>query len=136
MFTIFGYSAPKTDVEAVGLLKEAWGTVEERRMEQTEIIDRPGSDHEALRETWSPFIHTHHFDIFESFFDSWVAYHPRRTGEAYLSQYLDARFIENHPVPQDIHSLPELVRWFDPLFDAEPWPVRTPQAGCPILPPS
>jgi hypothetical protein len=48
-----------------------------------------------------------------------MANHPRRTGEAYLSQYLDAQFIDNNPVPQDIGSLAELVRWFHPLLDAE-----------------
>jgi hypothetical protein len=50
MFRIFRYSAP--DVDAIELHKQAWGTVEERALEQTEIIARPGSDHEALRNTW------------------------------------------------------------------------------------
>jgi hypothetical protein len=119
MFTIFGYSAPKTDVEAVDLMKRAWGEVEERALEQTEIINRPGCDYEVLRATWDPFIHTHHYDIFESFFDSWLAQHPRRTGEAYISQYLEARFIENNPIPQDFDSIVDLVRWFGPLLAAE-----------------
>ena len=119
MFTIFGYSAPKTDVEAVDLMKRAWGAVEERALEQTEIINRPGCNHEVLRATWDPFIHTHHYDIFESFFDSWLAQHPRRTGEAYISQYLEARFIENNPIPQDFGSVVDLVRWFGPLLAAE-----------------
>ena len=119
MFTIFGYSAPKTDVEAVDLLKRAWGNVEERALEQTEILNRPGCDHEALRATWDPFIHTHHYDILESFFDSWMANHPRRTGEAFISQYLEAQFIESNPIPQDFRSLAELVHWFGPLLAAE-----------------
>lgn len=119
MLTVFGYSAPRTDVEAVGLLKEAWGDVEKRQFEQTEIISRPGSDHDALRETWDPFIHTHHYDIFESFFDSWLANHPRRTGEAYWSQYLEAQFISENPVPQGLTELVELVEWFKPLLDVE-----------------
>ena len=119
MFTIFGYSAPKTDVEAIDLLKKAWGVVEERSMEQTEIINRPACDHQLLRETWDPFVHTHHFDIFESFFDSWIANHPRRTGEAYLSQFFEAKFVGSNPVPQDRHSLSGLLRWFEPLLSAE-----------------
>jgi hypothetical protein len=69
---VFGYSAPKTDVEAVDLMKEAWGQVEERRLEQTEIIARPGADHDELHKTWDPFIHTHHYDIVESFYESWL----------------------------------------------------------------
>lgn len=119
MFTIFGYSAPKTDVEAIRLLKEAWGDVEQRQFEQVEIISRPDCDAAGIRETWSPFIHTHHYDVFGSFFESWIANHPRRTIEAFRSQYLEAQFISNHPVPVDITDLAELVDWFEPLFVAE-----------------
>jgi hypothetical protein len=70
MFTIFGYRAPVTDVEAIALLKEAWGDVSDRAMEQTEIIGRPGSDFDQLREKWDPFIYTHHYDILDDFFNS------------------------------------------------------------------
>ena len=119
MFTVFGYSAPKTDVEAIALMKDAWGEVEARALEQTEIITRPGADHDALRETWDPFIHTHHYDIVESFFESWLGHHPRRSGEAYRNQFLDAKFIDNNTVPQDFDDLESLVAWFQPLFDAE-----------------
>ena len=119
MITVFGYSAPVTDVEAIGLLKSAWGDVNDRNMEQTEIINRPGADHDQLRKTWDPFIHTHHYEIHDSFYESWIANHPRRTLEAFVHQYLDAKFIENHPVPSDLASVEDLVRWFQPLFDAE-----------------
>lgn len=109
MFTVFGYSAPTTDVEAFELLKEAWGTVKRRQLEQTEIITRPGANRDTLRETWDPFIHTHHFEIVESFHDSWLAHHPRRSGEAYRNQFLDAKFIDNHTVPKrlQVRSLPD-----------------------------
>jgi hypothetical protein len=119
MLTVFGYSAPKTDVEAMQLLRDAWGNVEDRRMEQTEIISRPGADHDELRELWSPFIHTHHYEIHESFYESWIAKHPRRTLEAYLNQYVEAKFIEDNPVPADLATISELVAWFGPLLDAE-----------------
>lgn len=119
MFTVFGYSAPMTDVEAKQLLTDAWGDIEDRRMEQTEIINRPGADHDELRELWSPFIHTHHYEIHESFYDSWIANHPRRTLEAYVNQYLEAKFIENNPVPPDLATVEDLVAWFEPLFEAE-----------------
>lgn len=42
--TIFGYSAPKTDVEAIGILKNAWGSVEKRNMEEFEFIDIKNDD--------------------------------------------------------------------------------------------
>jgi len=119
MLTIFGYSAPKTDVEAVALLKEGWGAVKDRSMEQTEVINRPGADHEALRKTWNKFIHTHHYEIHESFYDSFIANHPRRSGEAYWNQYIDAKFISDNPIPKDITKLEQLVEWFRPLLNIE-----------------
>lgn len=119
MFTIFGYSAPTTDVEAVDLLKLGWGTPAERNMEQMEIVNRPGADHDELEEKWQPFIHTHHFEIHDSFFESWMANHPRRTGEAYFNQYWRAQFIDNNPVPRSTTDLSELVEWFKPLFEVE-----------------
>ncbi|MGH9044786.1 MAG: hypothetical protein ACRDVP_08160, partial [Acidimicrobiales bacterium] len=129
MFTIFGYGAPVTDVEAVALLKAAWGTVDKRNMEQTEIIGRPGCDADGLREKWDPFIHTHHYDVFDSFFGSWMANHPRRTGEAYISQYWDAQFISEHPVPCRTETLADLVEWFEPLLQVEREQRDTPEVG-------
>lgn len=117
--TIFGYSAPATDAEAVALLKEGWGEPAIRNMEQTELIVRPGADHEALRSRWDPFIHTHHYDVNEDFYESWLAKHPRRSGEAFWNQYLEAAFISDNHVPQGIETLDELVNWFKPLFEME-----------------
>jgi len=90
-------------------------------MEQTEIISRPGANHDELRELWTPFIHTHHYEIHESFHDSWIANHPRRTLEAYANQYLEAKFIENTPppLPPDLATVEDLLAWFEPLFEAE-----------------
>lgn len=118
-FTIFGYSAPATDVEAIDLLKDGWGPVEERQFEQTEIINRAGADEDELRATWDPFIHTHHYEIHGSFFDSWLANHPRRSIEAFHRQYIEAQFIENNPIPTGLGSLTDLISWFQPLLDAE-----------------
>ncbi len=102
IFTIYGYSAPVSDVEAIEIFKEAWGeqvgtdwkdeTV--RRFEQIEIICRTGADHELLRDNWSSFIHTHHYDIYEDFASSWIGQFPRRTVEAYIRQILRAEWIE------------------------------------------
>ena len=80
MITIFGYSAPKSDVEAVTMMKKAWGSVNERNMEELEIIDiRDESD---VINSWNQFIHTHHYSYHQSFFDSSLARFPRRTCEA------------------------------------------------------
>ena len=119
MFTAFGYSAPTTDKEAIELLKKGWGDNNDRAMEQTEIINRPGADRDKLRETWDPFIHTHHYDVLESFYDSFIAKHPRRSIEAYWNQYWEAKFISNNPVPQTFASFEDIAKWYKPLVDAE-----------------
>jgi len=119
MFTIFGYSAPATDVEAKELLQQGWGDSQQRSMEQTEIINRPGADHDELRRTWAPFIHTHHYEIHGSFFDSWMARHPRRTCEAFFNQYVEGNFIEDNPIPRDVNTVQGLAGWSEPLFAAE-----------------
>jgi hypothetical protein len=95
--TFFGYGAPKTDVEAIALLKEAWGDTERRNLEETEIIDvREESD---LRNTWSPFIHSHHFTICRTFYESNIGRHPRRSCEALWARLMDCEFVEGTSFP-------------------------------------
>jgi hypothetical protein len=110
LLTIFGYGAPRSDVAAIDLLKSAWGPSGQRSMEQIEIINI--LPEKELVRTWEPFIHSHHYDISADFYSSWLANHPRRTGEAYLSQFIDAGFIENNPLPRRA-DFPELWNWIN-----------------------
>lgn len=116
MVTIFGYGAPKSDVSAIELLKQGWGDKYQRNLEQTEIINILPED--ELRATWAPFIHTHHYDVFDSFYGSSIANHPRRTGEAWLNQYIDSVFLEGNPVPKEL-DFPDLWEWFSELSNVE-----------------
>lgn len=116
MFTIFGYSAPESDEGAMRLLKTAWGGFEKRNMEQIEFINT--QTEEKLRDTWEDFVHTHHYEHHTDFYDSWIANHPRRTGEAYWNQYLDAKFINNNPLPRDV-GFDNLWTWLNPLLEHE-----------------
>lgn len=116
MISVFGYGAPKSDVSAIDLMKSAWGSPSVRVMEQTEIIDIRSED--DLCEAWDPFIHSHHYEIHSSFYDSWISNHPRRTGEAYINQYWNAQFVQNNPVPNDC-DFSELWTWFDRLKQVE-----------------
>jgi len=114
--TVFGYSAPRSDRGAVELLQSAWGTPDKRQFEQFEIIDI--RDEKPLIESWKEFIHTHHYETHANFGESWIAKHPRRTGEAYWNQYLEAERIEDHRLPQ-ASSLEELWASLAPLIEAE-----------------
>lgn len=117
MLTVFGYSAPATDVEAVVLLKEGWGDPKIRQLEQTEIIDIiPEAE---LAKKWAPFIHTHHYETHQSLYDSWLVKHPRRTCEAWWNQYLEAKFISDNQVPDHFDGFEAMVTWFTPLLEAE-----------------
>lgn len=109
VFTIFGYGAPKSDAEAIQAIREAWGSPDARQFEQIEIIDI--RDHEELRRSWAPLIHTHHYEIVDDYFDSWVANHPTRTVDRFVAQFLEAQFIDYEPAPQT-SDLAELRSWF------------------------
>ncbi len=119
--TIFGYGAPVSDIEAVSLLNDTWGTPDERDMEQFEIIDT--AEENLLRERWDGFIHTHHYDIIEDYFKSSLALDPRRTSESYFSHILPLTITEafrhSNPVPQNINTLDELYEWHMPLLLAK-----------------
>lgn len=116
MITIFGYSGPKTDVEAISAMKGAWGDTKDRSLEETTFITTRSKD--ETYETWQSFIHTHHYEVHSNFYDSWIANHPRRTGEAFFMEKLDAMFIDNNPIPNDV-GFPELWHWFEQFKKAE-----------------
>ncbi|MCD4776356.1 MAG: hypothetical protein K8S15_09945 [Candidatus Aegiribacteria sp.] len=112
LVTIFGYGAPSSDVSAVDLLKGAWGNPNLRTIEQIEIIDV--KKEEELKETWSFLIHSHHYSVRDDFFNSWISKHPRRTCEAFLNQYIEAKFIEDNNIER-FTDLSKVWLWFDEL---------------------
>jgi len=125
--TIFGYGAPTTDQEAMAAMDMAWGGAEARPMEQVEIISI--DDRTKLLNDWERFIHSHHVDVVSDFYDSWIAKHPRRTGEAYQNQYWDAKFISDNHIPRGA-SFSELRTWLAPLLRREGFVIREqPTAG-------
>ena len=90
MITIFGYSAPKSDVEAIAMLKKAWGSVDDRSLEEIEIVNI--GDEESVIESWNEFIHTHHYSYHTSFFDTTLAKCPRRSCEATFDRLMNCFF--------------------------------------------
>jgi len=97
IFTVFGYSVPETDVEAVELLQQGWGDRHERDLEEIEIIDiRPDNE---IRKPWKQFIHSHHDHIMDSFYKSSIAESPRRSCEAIFDQVLNRKPVIPSPLP-------------------------------------
>lgn len=116
MVTVFGYGVPQSDRAVMQLFRDAWGGSLRRNLEQFEFIDV--RDEKSLVQSWEGFIHTHHYEVHQDFFDSWIANHPRRTGEAYWSQYMDAAFIDSNPVIRT-DDFDEFREWYQPLIAAE-----------------
>ncbi|WP_253694049.1 hypothetical protein [Weizmannia acidilactici] len=117
MFTIFGYSAPKSDVSAIKLLKEAWGAVDNRSLEEIEIIDiKP---EEELRETWDAFIHSHHYSTHSSFFDSSLGRFPRRSCEATFDRLMNVQWLDGSKGYKQEMSFKDIKTYINDLVHDE-----------------
>ena len=92
-FTIFGYSAPKTDYEAREMLRAAWAKNKTVEIAQVEIIDI--KDREELENNWSEFIDRTHYGILDDFRHSWLWRYPRQTCEALF----DASMLNSPRIP-------------------------------------
>ena len=109
IFTIFGYSAPETDIEAKALLQSGWGDVKKRSLEEVELISRTVND--TVLKKWDSFIHTHHYRAATSFYESWTFKHPRRTCEAMWEMLMQVNPYPDNP-PPITKDLAELQQWF------------------------
>ena len=89
--TIYGYSAPKTDAEAIEKLQNAFTRIATNRfLDQIQIIERPGFNRNDISDAWlnlSSNVHGH-LEILDSFFDTYLAEFPRRSVEGYAKRNL------------------------------------------------
>ena len=115
--TIFGYSAPSTDVEAVKLLLEAWGGSEKRKWEQIEIVDLKSN--EELREKWDAFIFGSHYQTCTSFFDTLIAESPRRSTEDLYARLMEVQWINTPNKLSPEMTWDEVKKHFAPILAEE-----------------
>ncbi len=114
--TIYGYSAPKSDVEARSLLLKAWQNNSTRELAQFSIVDiREPKEVEAA---WSDFIIRNHGGASKDFSWNYLMRHPRRTCEAFAFATLQQTPWEEDPFPR-AESLTELEKWVTPLLAEE-----------------
>ena len=111
-FTIFGYSAPKTDFEARKLMKKAWSGNKTVELSQIEIIDI--KDQEELRKNWSEFIIRSHYRVYTKFENSWLRWFPRQTCEALFDATMLLNPRKPTPFPKT-DSLEELHKFINEL---------------------
>ena len=117
MVTIFGYSAPKSDVEAVAMMKKAWGSIDDRKLEEIELIDI--RDEEEVIDSWSEFIHTHHYSYHTSFFDSTLAKCPRRTCEATFDRLMNSIWLDGDKGFKENMNFPDIDKLTYKLIEEE-----------------
>jgi len=117
MVTIFGYSAPKSDAEAVSMMKKAWGSLSDRKMEEIELIDI--REEQEVIDSWNHFIHTHHYSYHTSFFDSTLARCPRRTCEATFDRLMNCIWLDGSKVFKENMDFSDIDKLTFELIDEE-----------------
>lgn len=93
MITIFGYSAPKSDVEAISLMKHAWGKAAERDLEEIEIINH--NEEDKIIPSWRDFIFESHYSYHKEFFSCSLARYPRRSCEAMFDRLMNCEWLDD-----------------------------------------
>ena len=114
MLTVFGYSAPKTDVAAFELLHNAWKDNSLREIAEIEFIAGPDAAPEEVRKAWEPVIGANSCRVLECFSESSIARYPRRTGKAYYERLVAGRPVKANPVPDDL-GFERLWEWMSRL---------------------
>ncbi len=116
LVTVFGYSAPVTDVEARSILLDTWKANDTRELAQIEIIDiRP---REELESTWSDFIVRQHYHVIDNIERSLSFSHVRRSCEAFAMATLQQNPWPDNRYPES-KELEHLHDWLRPLLDEE-----------------
>jgi len=114
--TVYGYSAPTTDVEARSLLLKAWRDNPTRELAEIDIVDiREPSEVTA---SWSDFIVRTHGGPSKDFAHNFLMCHPRRSCEAFAFATLQQDPWYEDPLPTSC-SLAELETWVKPLIMEE-----------------
>ncbi|WP_298691163.1 hypothetical protein [uncultured Sulfuricurvum sp.] len=114
--TIFGYSAPVSDIEAKELLLSVWNKNKSQELAEIEIIDIKSS--EELYETWKDFIVRSHYVTTKDIFDSYLFSFPRRSCAAFFEAICMCRPQRENPFPK-FDNLAQLYSWVKPLIDEE-----------------
>ena len=122
LVTIFGYSAPTTDIEAKNLMLSAWKDNPTRELAQFNIVDI--KNREELKHSWKDFSVRQYngisddFGISDNLLNTYIFSHPRRTCEAFAMATLQQEPWRENPFPliSDLHLLHS---WIAPLLKEE-----------------
>tara|TARA_R110002110_G_scaffold412516_1_gene638535 strand:- start:121 stop:1146 length:1026 start_codon:yes stop_codon:yes gene_type:complete len=116
LVTIFGYSAPSTDVEARSLLLNRWQKNPTRDFAEIDIVDI--KDREKIESTWRDFFVRQHYGVFSDVMHTLSFRHPRRSCEAFAMATLQQSPWQENNYPET-GRLEEIHAWLQPLLDEE-----------------
>lgn len=116
LVTIFGYSAPVTDVEARSLLLRKWMENPTRELAEIDIVDI--RLREDIERSWSDFFVRQHYGIFPDVRRTTFFHHPRRSCEAFAMATLQQDPWPENDFPSSRH-LEDLHAWLRPLLEEE-----------------
>ena len=114
--TVYGYSAPTTDVEAKALLLRAWRGNPTRELAEIGIMDI--REPAEVKASWSEFIVRTHGSASKDFSHNLLMRHPRRSCEAFAFATLQQDPWRDDPFATE-RSLDDLQSWIEPLIEEE-----------------
>ncbi|MGJ0909415.1 hypothetical protein [Clostridium botulinum] len=117
MLTVFGYSAPKTDKSAIELLKSAWCSISDRNYEEIEIVDI--RQEEDVKKSLDDFIHSHHYSVHKSFYDTTLGKFPRCSTEALFDKSMNNMWLDDSKGLRDGMNFSQLGKYFVPIIKEE-----------------
>jgi hypothetical protein len=116
MVTIFGYSAPITDMAARKLMLDEWRNNPTVELAEISIVDiRARADLEAA---WRDFFVRQQYGIYNDVLDTYQFRHPRRSCDAFAMARLQQQPWHENPFPR-LKDLSRLHEWIKPLRDEE-----------------
>ena len=116
IFTIFGYSAPKTDVKAVEMMKMAWKRNSRFEFNEVEIIDI--LSREKVENNWEDFTFKTHYSIHESVDTTLSFIYTRRSSEHWGDSIMMLKPWSERRMPK-YRDLSKLHKWIQPLVYEE-----------------
>ena len=118
LLTIWGYSAPKSDVAAKDIMYKAFSSTY-RRLDYIEIIDI--ADNDVLYQKWEDFAQetNYHLDIKKNLLDTYVGKFPRRSVDAYVKSQLEGNWNCLPWEIQDNMTFDYLRKLVEPLIKQE-----------------
>jgi len=108
LVTIFGYSAPKTDVGAKNIMLDVWKKNETRELAQIELVDVKSKA--ILEQRWAEFFIRDHYWTVKDLNDTYLLHYPRRSCEAFASATLQQDPWGTLTIPKT-KSLAEYQQW-------------------------